>query len=86
MNEQLSVVGIKMEIDAGMPSNNLTPRIGVQREEQRVRTEPCGTPNSSSYNSARVDMINFEDAKKQLKQFLLCTNFMRSLKRCIDCL
>ena len=37
MNKQLSVISIKMEIDIGMPSNNLTQRSGIESEEQRVK-------------------------------------------------
>ena len=36
MNKQLSVVGIKMEFDIGVLSNNLPQMSGVQREEQRA--------------------------------------------------
>ena len=54
--KQLSVNCIEVEFDVRVHSNNLTQRSGVHKENSRGRwTEPCGTPNSSSQNSERVN-------------------------------
>ena len=42
MNEQLSVVSLKMEFDIGVPSNNFTQRSGVWREKQRAEDRALG--------------------------------------------
>ena len=56
-NKQLGAICIKVEFELGCIPISLLKGVVCKGNSKGPRTEPCGTPNSSSHNSEMADSI-----------------------------